>query len=264
MSLDKTHERAGRRSWVGWPHVGILAVVSIQLAGFASLAVYRSRPTPGAYVLFYTEPTLTAWPATEEAELLMRGWPRPLQVVAVNGRQMASLSYVTEVWSLFDRREGATNSFVLRDAHGALHGVQLHAAASDPAVLLRWRYLDLLYWLVGILYLALGVFVWRKRPADRTARALLALTLVAGFNSAVSVQGTALGFAVVFLRVGTFALWGPAALYFGLVFTGSNRSGWGRWLVRGTLVVALVLGGFRLLTVYLLLRQSPLGGRWGI
>jgi signal transduction histidine kinase len=247
-----------------WPYLGLAAVGLVQLLGLASALTFQFSGSAGVQLRVFGAGAPTAWPTTTEAADKMAGLSLPVEVIAINGTSLAQRGDHATAWALLDRRIGAgVNRLALRDATGQVLRVTLHAAYPEPRVVYRWRYPESLFWLVSLLYLTLGVFVWRKRPTDRTARALLLFTLVGGVSGALAFQSETAGIVVVQARSFLQSFWGATGVYFGLVFTQVDRRRWARWLVWGLGGTALLLGVGRAVVMQLLWRgEADTGALW--
>jgi signal transduction histidine kinase len=184
--------------------------------------------------------TLPAWQATERE----RHW----RLQSINGTQVGTGTLaLSRIVGLLDVTPGALNRFELSAPNGELRAIALPVSAASLSVLLRSSPETLIYPLVGFSYLALGLWVWRRRPEDRAATPMLSLMLVVavafecnfGLDLIARWAGPVERFVV--------PLFAPALLHFGLHFTGYHQSRRLRALARAALALALSLGALQAL-----------------
>jgi signal transduction histidine kinase len=184
--------------------------------------------------------TAPAWQATAAGQR----W----QVQSVNGTPIGTGSLaLSRIVRLIDATPGALNRFDLLSAGG--QHLQLAVPVSAPSlfVLLRSSPETLLYPVVGLCYLALGLWVWWRRPEDRAATPMLLLTLLVAFAFECNFGLEPLARWAGPWERSIVALFAPALLHFGFRFTGYHQSRRLRLLTRAALLLALGLGALQAL-----------------
>jgi signal transduction histidine kinase len=142
---------------------------------------------------------------------------------------------------------GQVNRFDLVSADGEARQVALRVAPPNLRSLVQRSPEQLLYHLVGLLYLALGVWVWWKRPEDRAATSLLMLTLVSACTLELKLGLDPVAAWMTLAERFLFPFYAPTLLNFGLKFTGYRQNQTLRRLMRAIWTAALVLGAFPIL-----------------
>ncbi|MEY4544161.1 MAG: hypothetical protein RL685_356 [Pseudomonadota bacterium] len=204
-----------------------LAVLSGLSAGFA----FDPRVSGEVYALAITQPAL-------QATADHRGW----QLRAINGTRIGSGPHaLSAIAERVQRAPGALNRFELTSG-SALRQLDLPVAEPQLSILFRSSPETLLYPWVGLSYLALGLWVWWRRPDDRAASPMLLLTLVVAVALECNFGLDAVARAAGVLESFSLPLFAPALLHFGLRFTGNHQSRGLRALASTVLATALGLG----------------------
>jgi len=173
------------------------------------------------------------------------GGERDWRVLSVNGQPVTSeRRAIATISRALQMQPGASNEFELLSPRGQRRHASLAVSAPHFIHLYVSSPETVLYPLVGLLYVALGLWVWWKRPEDRAATPMLLMTL-----TAACVLGCSFGLDPVaewLVRWEHFVLplYGPALVHFGLKFTGYHPRR--RLLTRVILLAALALGSFEL------------------
>ena len=242
-------------------HLLVLVLAAYQVACVLSVFQVMTRPSPG-WELQDTADGLRARPTTTSALSLATRFPSTLYMEEINGRPLkdcpGAVSRARWAQSLMDSRSGATNRFVLRAAGGQRLPVTLPVESPSADAFgdsEAGGLLSVLYHLLGLAYLAVGLFVWRKRPDDVASRPLLLFCMVAAFSMAEVFPHDPVS--RLLLCVNCFALpfFGPAGLHLAVAITGRNSRS-ARVLVRVLLLVATVIGGALALAAHC----QPFGG----
>jgi two-component system, NtrC family, sensor kinase len=231
-----------------------MAVVALLLAlisGYVVLAGSNARTFKRTSAGFYFTQrqnghltshalTLDALRATEEfgSATLRRVNGEPVLPSRLGSEQVARL---------VDTTPGAVNRFELLTRAGELREVRLPVGSPRLAYLVQQSPSHVLYPLVGFLYLALGLWVWWKRPSDRAATSMLLFTLVACSTMQLNLELDPLTRVLAMLKRAIFPLYGPAVIGFGVRFTGCHQQPALRRVTLGALAIALLLGGFQML-----------------
>jgi two-component system NtrC family sensor kinase len=226
--------------------------LAIQLLGLATIITYRLQLGGGINVVRELDSRLRVTPNTPEAQLQLRGMRQPVRLLEVNGQPADGL-LPEQVNRLLLLNQGALNRFLVYDARGERRALALHAERPWLTIDFRWRAWEGLNWLVGLFYLVLGLFVWRKLPDDRAARALLLFSLLQASMSSLQNPGSVVGLWLWHGVALLFALHTAAALHLGLAFTGRASIPTWRWVQRGITVVCLLLGLAAAYTVHLMI-----------
>jgi signal transduction histidine kinase len=119
---------------------------------------------------------------------------------------------------------GEVNDFELVDSNGQARRVTLPVSQPALVYLLRQSPERVLFPLVGLLYLALGLWVWWKRPEDRAATSLLMFTLVAAFTLELKLSLDPLARWMTLAQHAVFPFYAPTLINFGIKFTGFHQS----------------------------------------
>ena len=184
--------------------------------------------------------TTPAWQATARE----RHW----QAQAINGTPIGTGTLaLSRIVRLLDATPGALNRFDLVSPSGQRLRLALPVSAPSLAVLLRSSPETLLYPVVGLSYLALGLWVWWRRPEDRAATSMLLLTLVVAFAFECNFGLEPIARWAGLWERFVVPLFAPALLHFGLRFTGYHQSRRLCLLTRAALGMALCLGALQVL-----------------
>jgi two-component system, NtrC family, sensor kinase len=167
---------------------------------------------------------------------------------SVNGQPVPA-TRLGNAWLLsqVDTSPGAVNHFELVTPRGEHHTVSLPAGTPRLSHLAQQSPERVLYPLVGLLYVALGLWAWWKRPGDRAATSMLLFTLVACTTMQLNLELDGLGQAIGLVTRFIFPLYGPALINFGVRFTGYHQHPVLRRVTLGALALALPLGGVQAL-----------------
>lgn len=228
----------------------MLALLLVLIAGYVALARANARglKEPSAGFFFYQQLNgqLNAYPMTVEALRASEGLS-PAQLRSINGELIpASRSGNERVAHALDLRRGAVNRFELVTSSGEVREVAVPVGTAKLAYLFQQSPAQLLYPLVGFLYLALGLWAWWKRPSDRAATSMLLFTLVTCTTLQLDLELDPLSRGLAALRRAIFPLYGPALLNFGVRFTGYHQNRSLQRLTLGVLAAALGLGSLQL------------------
>jgi two-component system NtrC family sensor kinase len=228
----------------------VLALLLVLIAGYVALARANARglKEPSAGFFFYQQLNgqLNAYPMTVEALRASEGLS-PAHLRAINGELIpASRSGNERVAHALDLRRGAINRFELVTSGGEVREVAVPVGTAKLAYLFQQSPAQLLYPLVGFLYLALGLWAWWKRPSDRAATSMLLFTLVTCTTLQLDLELDPLSRGLAALRRAIFPLYGPALLNFGVRFTGYHQNRSLQRLTLGVLAAALGLGSLQL------------------
>jgi signal transduction histidine kinase len=228
-------------------------VALITLFGLLSLLLTLTnvralqRPSAGFTFEQRLSADIAVHPVTAEALEASRG-SSGLYLRAINGERVAPHRLVLpQIASKLQLAPGQLNHFDLVSADGEARHVSLRVAQPNLRYLLQGSPQQVLYHLVGLLYLALGVWVWWKRPEDRAATSLLMLTLVAACTLELKLGLDPVAGWMNLAERFVFPFYAPTLVSFGLKFTGYHQNLRLRRLMAATWVAALVLGAFPVL-----------------
>ena len=227
-----------------------MALLLVLVTGYLALALSNARglKQPSAGFSFYQQLNgqLNAHAMTVEALRASDG-VYPARLRSVNGELIpASRSGSEQIARALDLRPGATNRFELVTSRGEARELEVPVGTAKLSYLVQQSPAQILYPLVGLLYLALGLWAWWKRPSDRAATSMLLFTLVACTTLQLDLELDPLARALGALKRAIFPLYGPALLNFGVRFTGYHQNASLRRLTLGVLALALVLGSVQL------------------
>lgn len=228
------------------------AVAALLLAlifGYVALAWSNARglkrPSAGFFFSQQANGQLKCHALTLEALRATESFG-PARLHSVNGHPVPTTRLGNEqIAKLLDTSPGALNRFELETHGDRIHELTLPVAAARLSYLVQQSPQQILYPLVGFLYLALGVWAWWKRPGDRAATSMLLFTLVACSTMQLDLELDALARALGVVKRAIFPLYGPAALNFGVRFTGYHQNRLLRRVTLAALVIALVLGAMQ-------------------
>lgn len=221
----------------------VLLTLALARANLAELGA----PSPG--FAFDPRPSGEIWAlaVTQPARLATadhRGW----RLLALNEAAIGSGPQVlADVAALLRRSPGELNRFELLAGDGERRQLTLPVAEPQLAILLRSSPETLLYPWVGLCYLALGLWVWWRRPDDRASPPMLLLTLVVALALECNFGLDPVARAAGLLECFSVPLFAPALLHFGLRFTGHQRGPALSALTALTLLLALLLGALQAL-----------------
>lgn len=204
------------------------------------------RPGPGLIFFdsFYEDRSVGAVPATLDAVEQAQGMQPLLRVLSINGvdpRDLPGSSPVpVRLRKAALRSETGHNTFVVTDGRGVERQLELTIARPEFRAFPGFLFLGLAYALVGLFYLGVGLWVWRRRPHDPGAPWLVTLGIVAATQLSQPAPDDALGRQLNLLAAAMLPLYGPVALGLAGAFTGVRL---GRVLrrVRGVVFVAAPL-----------------------
>jgi two-component system NtrC family sensor kinase len=228
--------------------VGLLVVV---VAAYAAIAVSNirglRRPSAGFVCYQQLSGQLDCDAVTFEAARATEHLGKT-SLHSINGRSVPT-TRLGNAWVLsqVDTTPGAVNQFGLVTSAGAVHVVSVPVGTPRLSHLAQQSPERVLYPFVGLLYLALGLWAWWKRPSDRAATSMLLFTLVACTTMQLNLELDALGQALGLLTRTLFPLYGPALINFGVRFTGYHQHPLLRRLTHGALLIALALGAVQAL-----------------
>ncbi len=227
----------------------MVALIAAFIALYAALVVSNVRGlyqlSPGLVFYQHLSGQVECHPITAEALGATEGYGR-LFVRKVNGQAIPSERLALErITALLDLEVGAGNQFELLTSGGELRSVSLHTATPRFIYLIRRSPDQVLYTLVGLLYLALGLWVWWKRPGDRAATSMLMFTLVAGSTMRLNLGLDSTARLLGLLESFVFPLYGPTLINFGVRFTGYHQNRALRHLTRWGYLAALLLGALQ-------------------
>lgn len=222
----------------------------VLFAGYVTLALSNARglkqPSAGFFFDQQLNGQFTAHPMTVEALRATEGLGLA-QLRSVNGQLIPVARSGTEIVArALDQRPFAVNRFELVTSGGAVHEVVVPVGTAKLSYLVQQSPAQLLFPLVGVLYLALGLWAWWKRPSDRAATSMLLFTLVAGTTLQLDLELDPMARGLGVLKRAIFPLYGPALVNFGVRFTGYHQNRPLRRLTLGVLVAALALGSVQL------------------
>ena len=237
-----------------WPWVPVLFVVAVQLTGIATLISHGMKPSGGLTISPHPGGMPSVGPGTPQALAAMKRLARHILLLEVNGHKLPRGSSPAQVQALFSTRPGSVNQVVLLDGHTRQHRLRLTAGPVDWPTLLRWYHWRVIYWVVGLLFLALGLFVWRRLPNDPGVRAFLMFMLVPPAHSVLAVYGEGPGLLLIHLQVLIFPLYGLGILNFALRFTGRHRHPWWRRVMRAFVVLAALLSTGLTVAIHMLIQ----------
>jgi signal transduction histidine kinase len=221
----------------------ILGFVLLHLAAVGNSVWAMSQRTGG--FLFYTPyvGSLVAFPLTVEAWEAVEPLGDPKLLQAVNGRRVERNTVDPgTVHALVDTTPGAKNRFELVDRAGKTAEFELTAGTPSYSALLRHVPGLPMGEFVSLLYFALGVFVWWKRPQDRAAVPMLLFSLLAAVQLTPVLAHGAAGRMLLGLAGMLFPLYGPGLLNLGLKFTGCHERTWFKRLFWFSTIYAVACG----------------------
>lgn len=223
----------------------LLVLVSAYVTIAWSNARGLKRPSAGFYFSQEQNARLKSHALTLEALRATENLG-PARLRSVNGHPIVPTRHGNQqIAELLDTRPGALNRFELATTRGEVREVTLPVAGARLSHLVQQSPQLILFPLVGFLYLALGVWAWWKRPGDRAASSMLLLTLVACSTMQLDLELDAVARALGAIKRAMFPLYGPAALNFGVRFTGYHQNPVLRSVALGALVIALGLGAIQ-------------------
>lgn len=246
MSPYTPSPRASRRAPRSPGVVALLGLFALLLLTICQSKLQTlTRPSAGFAFHQHLSGEVEAIAITAPAARATEG-ERDWRVLAVNRQPVTSdRRALAKIARSLDVRPQASNEFELQSPRGQRRHVSLEVSMPRFVHLYLSSPETVLYPLVGLLYVALGLWVWWKRPEDRAATPMLIMTL-----AAASVLGCSFG--VDLAAVWTMRwehvvlpLYAPALVHFGLKFTGYHPRR--RLLTRVVLLAALALGAFEFL-----------------
>ncbi len=221
----------------------ILGFVLLHVAALGTGVRAMSQRTGG--FLFYTPyvGSLVAFPLTADAWEAVKHLGDPKQVQAINGRRLErDVVEPAQAHALVNTASGARNRFELVDPSGRTAVFELESDLPSYTALLRHAPAMPVGELVSLLYFALGVFVWWKRPHDRAAVPMLLFSLLAAVQMTPILAHGAGGRMLLGLAGMLFPLYGPGLFNLALKFTGCHERTWFRRLFWFSLAYAITCG----------------------
>ena len=221
----------------------IFGFVLLHVASVGNSLWAMSQRTGG--FLFYTPyvGSLVAFPLTAEAWEAVEHLGEPRLIQAVNGHRVErNVDDPGALHALVNTAPGAKNRFELVDRAGRSAEFELTADLPSYGALLRHVPALPMGELVSLLYFALGVFVWWKRPQDRAAVPMLLFSLLAAVQLTPLLAHEAVGRMLLGLAGMLFPLYGPGLLNLGLKFTGCHERTWFKRLFWFSTIYAVACG----------------------
>jgi signal transduction histidine kinase len=224
----------------------VVALVVGLIAAYLTLALSNTRglkrPSAGFVYEQQIGGQLEVNPVTLEAFRATEGLGE-LTVATINGRPVPYGRVGSAVVSsMLDTSPGAQNRFGLLTRSGEVVELELGVASPRLTYLAQQAPQRVLYPFVGLLYLALGLWAWWKRPSDRAATSMLLFTLVACTSMQLNLELDAIAQAIGVVQRFIFPLYGPAVINFGIRFTGYHQNRWLERLTSGALLAAIAIG----------------------
>jgi two-component system NtrC family sensor kinase len=231
--------------------MAVVALLLVVIAAYVALAWSNARglkrPSAGFSFSQRLNGELICDPVTSEA-LRATEDLGPVSLLRVNGRPLPTTrSGAAQVAGLLDLTPGSSNRFELLTRRGEVREVHLPVATPRLSYLVKRSPEHALYPLVGFLYLALGLWVWWKRPSDRAATSMLLFTLVACTNMQLDLEFDSFAQAFGVFTRALFPFYSPAVINFAVRFTGCHQNRRLRGVTLGALAGALLLGAIQVL-----------------
>jgi two-component system NtrC family sensor kinase len=231
--------------------MAVVALLIVVIAGYLALAWSNARglkrPSAGFSFSQQQNGELVCDPMTVEAMRATEGLGR-VSLLRVNGQPvLTTRSGTAQIAELLDLTPGAHNRFELSTRAGEVREVHLPVAMPRLSYLVQRSPEHALYALVGFLYLALGLWVWWKRPSDRAATSMLLFTLVACTNMQLNLELDSLAQAFGVFTRALLPFYSPTVIGFAVRFTGCHQNRLLRRVTVGALAIALMLGAFQIL-----------------
>jgi signal transduction histidine kinase len=262
MSHPPHHPHRGPARVPRWPWLLLAVAVLLQVMSCGSWR--RLSMVEGAGLLLLRDgpqAQLRVLPLTVEAESKLAGLRHPIAVLSVGDLRATEEPLRSFVGadrpgkgSALPRALANSNvPYRLRDATGRERVVRVSIGLLDPSVLAGWCQRPLLQQIVGLLYLAIGVLVWLRRPDDPSTPTVVFICTCASLNMQVFIGHGALSRMIDPLRMSIISVWAAAAPHLAMVFTGQGDHPTLRRLVR----VGWGIGALLTLTVFTLSVAAP-------
>jgi two-component system NtrC family sensor kinase len=231
--------------------MAVVALLIVVIAGYLALAWSNARglkrPSAGFSFTQQQNGELVCDPMTVEAMRATEGLGR-VSLLGVNGQPVhTTRSGTAQIAELIDLTPGASNRFQLSTRTGEVREVHLPVAIPRLSYLVQRSPEHALFALVGFLYLALGLWVWWKRPSDRAATSMLLFTLVACTNMQLNLELDSLAQAFGVFTRALFPFYSPTVISFAVRFTGCHQNRLLRHVTLGALAIALLFGAVQIL-----------------
>jgi two-component system NtrC family sensor kinase len=231
--------------------MAVVALLIVVIAGYLALAWSNARGLKrlSAGFLFSQQQNgeLVCDPMTVEAMRATEGVGQ-VSLLGVNGQPVhRTRSGTAQIAELIDLTPGASNRFQLSTRTGEVREVHLPVAIPRLSYLVQRSPEHALFALVGFLYLALGLWVWWKRPSDRAATSMLLFTLVACTNMQLNLELDSLAQAFGVFTRALFPFYSPTVISFAVRFTGCHQNRLLRHVTLGALAIALLFGAIQIL-----------------
>jgi two-component system NtrC family sensor kinase len=231
--------------------MAVVALLIVVIAGYLALAWSNARglkrPSAGFSFTQQQNGELVCDPMTVEAMRATEGLGQ-VSLLGVNGQPVhTTRSGTAQIAELIDLTPGASNRFQLSTRTGEVREVHLPVAIPRLSYLVQRSPEHALFALVGFLYLALGLWVWWKRPSDRAATSMLLFTLVACTNMQLNLELDALAQAFGVFTRALFPFYSPTVISFAVRFTGCHQNRLLRHVTLGALAIALLFGAVQIL-----------------
>jgi len=221
-------------------------------AVFYALCIFSSVDTlssEGPGLVFFDnithQPSAGAVPASYEAAAQVKDMQPLLRVLEFNGVDPKDLPGDEPLPVRLRRAamasEDGVNHFVVTDTTGEQRRFTLHFSKPQIGAFPGFLFLGLAYGAVGLFYLAVGLWVWARRPRDAAAPWLLALGLVAAAHLAQPAPDHVLGRQLNVLAASLLPMYAPMALGLAGAFVGVGSNVMQVQLRRFMFVVAVLL-----------------------
>jgi signal transduction histidine kinase len=257
-SIHRINGASPEERWVSTVIMAALAVlVAYQVLCLFSIARFMLSPN-GGWILWETRKGgLLAQPATAGALAFSSNHPAPLLLEEINGQRVRVVNverYRTAVQAMVDMRQGARNEYGLRDADGKKLSVSLPVERPTPDAFGEEEaggILSILYHLLGIGYLLIGLYYWRRSPSDRAARSLLLFCMVAAFHMAEVYPHDRLSQLLYCVNIFFLPFFAPAGLNLAVNFTCLEDRRFFRVARQVLLFSAAIIGSTLFITNYI-------------
>lgn len=221
------------------------AVIALWLVSLSISAAGLSRPTSG--FLYTPRPSMAprVAVATDAAAWAVRALGPEVFVRQVNGHTpQPSRPFRSPFEAFLDLRPGAINHFILYDAAGAEVEVDIAVDYPKLSTLFFHSPESIAFPLVGLVYFALGVLVFFRRPSDRASFPLLLFSSVAAVHMTFSLwlSGASTLLTCILELVAPF--YAPALVNLGLHFTGMHLRPLQQRTLRAFLIAAFAIQAY--------------------